>query len=267
MATCVEKYLSRNVTGGESPQGTYIYIIEGVTNETDAYSTLMATAPATITVIAVVQVLARLGGTVEELDNDRWLGTVRYGLPTVTDTGESTYSFDTTGQTQHITQSISTINSYVATGTAPAFGGAIGVTDKDIKGVDIVVPAYAFTETHYIDDSNVDDAYKNALADLTGCVNAAEFRGRAAGEVLFLGATGAKRGRGDWEITFRFAASPNATGIAIGDITGIAKNGWDYLWVLYEEQEDSTAKALVKYPKAVYVEEVYPEGDFDALEI
>jgi hypothetical protein len=98
-------------------------------------------------------------------------------------------------------------------------------------------------------------------------VNDTEFRGRAAGEVLFLGATGAKRGRGDWEITFRFAASPNATGIAIGDITGIAKNGWDYLWVLYEEQEDSTAKALVKYPKAVYVEEVYPEGDFDALEI
>ena len=32
--------------------------------------------------------------------------------------------------------------------------------------------------------------------------------GLAAGECLFLGASGSKRGEDDWEIAFRFAASP-----------------------------------------------------------
>lgn len=35
------------------------------------------------------------------------------------------------------------------------------------------------------------------------------WRAFAAGEVLFLGASGSKRGEEEWEITYRFAASPN----------------------------------------------------------
>ena len=59
-----------------------------------------------------------------------------------------------------------------------------------------------------------------------------------ARECLFLGAAGSKRGADDpsslklrragWEITYRFAASPNRTGITVGEITGIAKKGWEY---------------------------------------
>ena len=89
----------------------------------------------------------------------------------------------------------------------------------------------------------------------------------AAGECLFLGASGSKRGEEDWEITFRFAASPNRTGITVGDITGIAKKGWEYLWVRYADAEDAAAKALVKKPVAVYVEKVYEDGDFSGLGI
>jgi len=47
--------------------------------------------------------------------------------------------------------------------------------------------------------------------------------------VLFLGATGSERGEGpddDWEITFRFAANPNQTGLSVGSISGISKKGW-----------------------------------------
>ena len=62
-------------------------------------------------------------------------------------------------------------------------------------------------------------------------------------------------------------ASPNRTGITVGDITGIAKKGWEYLWVRYEDAEDSTAKTLVKRPVAAYVEKVYESGDFAALGI
>ncbi len=85
--------------------------------------------------------------------------------------------------------------------------------------------------------------------------------------MLFLGASGTKRGGGDWEITFRFAASRNRTNLTIGDITGISKKGWEYLWVRYADAEDANAKALIKKPVAVYVEKVYEEGDFGLLGI
>lgn len=93
------------------------------------------------------------------------------------------------------------------------------------------------------------------------------FKGLAAGECLFLGAAGSKRGDEDWEITFRFAGSPNVTGLSVGPITGISKKGWEYLWVRYADVEDDNAKALVKRPVAAYVEQVYDAGNFGALGI
>ena len=107
-------------------------------------------------------------------------------------------------------------------------------------------------------------------------MNNATFRGLAAGECLFLGASGTLHGTeftdgtsggGDWEITYRFAASPNKTGITIGSISGIAKKGWEYLWVRYADVEDMNAMAMVKRPVAAYVEQVYESADFSSLDI
>jgi len=98
-------------------------------------------------------------------------------------------------------------------------------------------------------------------------VNGAAWRDFAQGEVLFMGAGGSRRGGGDWEINFKFAANPNQTGLVVGDITGIAKKGWEYLWVRYVDAVDNAAKALTKRPAAVYVEQVYEYGNFAALGI
>jgi hypothetical protein len=73
---------------------------------------------------------------------------------------------------------------------------------------------YHFTE------SLVTGGYKLALFNLTGKVNGSGFKGFAKGEVLFLGASGSKRGLDDWEITFRFAASPKVAGLSLGSIDG-----------------------------------------------
>ena len=51
----------------------------------------------------------------------------------------------------------------------------------------------------------------------------------------------------------------------MGDITGINKKGWEYIWVRYADAEDE--KVLVKQPIAVYVEKVYDEGNFAGLGI
>jgi len=87
----------------------------------------------------------------------------------------------------------------------------------------------------------------------------------AEGEVLFLGASGSPRGDDSWEITLRFAASPNATDIPVGGITVPGKKGWEYLWVQYKDAKDTNAKCIVKKPKRVIVDRVYDAGDFSLL--
>jgi len=150
---------------------------------------------------------------------------------------------------------------------AADFAGALGVTHDNVEGVDITVPVYHFAETHYLDDAVVTPAYRGTLFGLTGKVNNASFKGLAAGECLFLGASGSKRGEDDWEISFRFAGSPNRTDIQVGPITVASKKGWEYLWARYADEEDAGSSTLVKRPIAAYVEKVYENGDFSALGI
>jgi hypothetical protein len=102
---------------------------------------------------------------------------------------------------------------------------------------------------------------------MTGTINGFPFRDFAAGEVLFLGAVGSQRGYEDWELQYHFAASPNLFNLSVGDITGIAKAGWDYLWVLYEEIDDAATNKLISTPRAAYVEKVYWRTDFSGLGI
>ena len=189
---------SREFTDGKS--ATLTYTIQGTDNEGTAMSELQSEAPPTF------QNLARQSTSVEPLyvdegDSDRsvWKGTVRYTLiqiqTTPPETGDSHFSFDTGGGSQHVTQSLSTVSKNAPLNeTAPDFSGAIGVTQDNVEGVDVTVPIYNFTETHYVPIENVDNTYKGNLFRLTGKVNSGDFKGLNAGECLFLGASGSKRG-------------------------------------------------------------------------
>jgi hypothetical protein len=231
--TVEERYDSPSITEGADPAAELSFLIHGTADEALALQELQMQAPEATRVCLGV-----------------------------------TFAFDTGGGTQHITQSRSTINGYAPSGeTAPDFQGAIGVTDNGVEGVDVTVPVYHFSETHYLDDAVVTPAYKGTLFALTGQVNSGSFKGLAAGECLFLGAAGSKRGLGDWEITFRFAGSPNVTGLAVGPISGISKKGWEYLWVRYESDVDDTANRLIQKPSSVHIEQVYRSGNLMLLGI
>jgi len=262
-----EKFDSRRLTKGQNPSAELAYIVLGTDDDIAARDALEDGAPDTY------DALPRQSVQVEPLGPEMWDGLVRYGREsagTPPATGESSYQFDTGGGTQHITQSLDTVSRYPASGmTAPDFKGAIGVSADGVEGVDITVPVFHFSETHYKPDNEITPAYKGVLFNLTGKVNGDTFRGFEPGEVIFLGASGSKRAQvgeeEDWEISFRFAGSPNVTGLAIGPITGISKKGWEYLWVRYADQEDAAAKAIVKRPIAAYIERVYESGSFAAL--
>ena len=138
----------------------------------------------------------------------------------------------------------------------------------NVNGVDVTMPVLNFTETHVMKGSRVSTSYKKNVASLTGTVNRSGYRGFSAGEVLFLGASGTKRGKKNdspWEITFRFAVSPNQSSLQVGKLKVSQKKGWDYLWVRYADKVAENKKNVIKEPVAAYVEQVYPEGDFGNL--
>lgn len=263
--TVEEKFASRASTTGSSASIDLVYTARGSNDDLEIKTAINTISPVSY------DGLPRQSVTIEPVGDLLWEGTVRYSLSSKTSptpTGESTFSFDTGGGSRHITQSLVTVSGYAPPGqTPPDFKGAIGVTEDSVDGVDITVPIYNFTETHYLPDTQVTDLYKGVLFSLTGKVNNALFRGFAAGECLFLGASGSKRSDSDWEISFRFASSPNATDLTVGEITGIAKKGWEYLWVRYADAVDDLAKTLIKKPAAAYVEQVYSYGDFVLLGI
>ena len=255
-----------NVTEIEIP-----YLVFGVSDESAA---LAAARPKVKTVSGMslesIEVVERINGdtwkvkAVYEEDEDG-------GDDDDDDDDEDTtvFAFDTGGGTKHINQSLKTDGKYP--NDAPDFAGAIEVDNEgNVNGVDVTMPVLNFTETHTLSGSRVSTSYKKTLASLTGTVNRSGFRGFSAGEVLFLGASGTKRSKkasAPWEITYRFAVSPNRAGFKVGDIQVTRKYGWDYLWVRYADKVAEGGKNVVKKPVGVYVEMVYPEGDFGNLGI
>jgi hypothetical protein len=208
--------------------------------------------------------------SVSFLGDNAWQVTINYSKDGAED-GEAPLkrarSFDTTGGTQHMTQA-NAESRYGA--NAPDQKKAIGVDSNGVNGVDVVVPQLQWQESYDVPNAYVTSGWIRGVAGVTGTTNNAAFRGFEAGEVLFVGCSGSQewddqKGRGPWSLSFRFVASKNVTGETIGDITGVAKKGHEYLWVRYEDAVDSNV--LLKKPKAVYVNKVYKESDFSALGI
>lgn len=227
------------------------------------------------------------GGQGEPGDTGCWDVTAEYGTtpprkPEVTGPNGETYdgsgtpddnglvpsfTFDTTGGTAHIEWSRATRGIYVPAGKpTPDFRGLIGLDGRGVQGVDIVSPQFNFTETRHFAAEAMTPAYVRNLFHLTSKVNQQTFRGFPAGEVLFMGASGSRRGLANWELVFRFACSPNADNLTVANgITVTEKRGHDYMWMFmrHEEVEDF----LIPVAQAAVVEKVYQEGNFGLLNI
>lgn len=207
----------------------------------------------------------------ERINARTWKVVAHYKCPEYQkyESPDGRFSFDTGGGTQHVTQSLATVGRYGPKAT-DKLKGAIGFDGKNVQGVDITVPVFNFTETHWFRDNQITQAYKLKLFGKTGRYNTDVFRGFAPGEVLFLGAAGDRQGDDPddkWELTFKFAAMPNRTNFHIGDIAVASKLGWEYLWVQYDDEADDDKKQLIKTPAAVYVERVYEGTTFSDLGI
>lgn len=245
------------------------YIIDGVSDYDDARTTMFAAASPVLGVWSPVDYrLEPLDGSDELYD-----GVIVYGPRTnnsPSGQNDPTYQFDLGVERTRVMTSLETVGSY---GTRPpSFNRAINVQpDGTVEGTEINFPVFSWSETHYLPYSRVNRAYFATLFNTIATMNAAAFRDFQRGEVLFLGVNGQKRySAPDWEMQFKFVASPNATNLAVGpDITVTSKLGHDYLWARYESdvQTVSSVPVYARIPKHVFVERVYQFGDFDGLKL
>ena len=276
MSTAVELNRTPEIEGnGKQSTVVRTYRVYGTMNATEASSLALIETPGAQMVDGFL--LTKITYATRLADYGVWEVEIKYEAPDKDQEkepplqeGDSTYEFDTTGGTTHITQSLETVDSkfYSNAYNKEIFHGAIGVNQDrtEVAGCDIVIPVYAFGETHALPDNMVTGAYKAKLFFLTGKTNNATFRDFEPSEVLFLGARGTKR-RSDntWEVHFGFAASENIEDVTIGGITGINKKGWEYLWFHYNKRENDGE--LILQATSAHIEKVYREGSFSQLGI
>lgn len=267
-ATVVELFEGRSRDIAGKLRATIPYAIFGAADEAAAATAALANIPTTFSSLPRQSI-----SSLEQINETTWQVIAMFAQPdssggSDTATLENTYTFEIGGGTQNVKQGLAATVKYAASGTAAAMEG-INFDGENVNGVDIITTQYRWSETYWFAPAAVTTTYKTNISSVVGTVNDDTFRGFAAGEVLFLGASGTKQGNGYWQITFKFARERNVTGLTIGAITGIAKTGWQYLWVRYEDDVDGTGanKSLVKKAKAVYVETVYMSWDFDYLAI
>lgn len=261
MSITVEaKWEGETIRTGQQPAARIEYIISGTDDKNLALAALQAEVSGLIYVGALVVPLQEVEIT-SRIAASIFIGAAQYGYGQALEEGDETLSFSTTGGRKRVTHSLSTTR-YGS--EAIDFKGTIGVTENGIEGVEVPAPALQIVKTRRFSPSYVTSDYLKFLASISGSVNDSAFMGFEAGELLFEGATGSqKRPDEPWDITFNFNASQNATGLSVDTITGIAKLGWDYLWVHYRTKE--TALGLSQQPRGVYVEKVSPDGDFSSI--
>lgn len=290
MPTVHEKHDVQPITLGEHGSGEWSpeYIVRDADSEWEAWQALASFVAAVPTLTIGQETLSR--GPIqitERLGIRLWAGRVTWRsrqsrnelLDQAYDqSGQEgfTWQLSTTGGTRHVTQSQGTTRYFLGEGAVTESdsgdrNGAIGEIDDSGKpeGVELPAPVLEWSETHRFPAAFFTFAYIRTLYRLTGTINHAEWRAFEEQEVLFKGITGAQRSIEWVELTFSFAASPNVTDLVIDDITGIAKKGWQYLWTLYEqvEQSEPPAPRIVAKPIAVYVEDVHRLADFSELAI
>lgn len=245
-----------SVISAESIERSYLIT---ASSDADAYTQLVAHASCPYTLAGASVLLYRRYPVVKHIGGGYYESTVQWGLADQF----ADVSFSTSGGQQLVTQSL---NTQIFGPDAPNHLGQIGVTKNGVEGVQITVPVFQWSESHLLENAVVTESYIDSLYTMTGTTNDATWRGKPQGEVLFMGATGQRRSADDWSLTFTFSRSQNVTSLTVGDITGINKKGWEYMWVKYVDDTDIN-DYLIRKPIGVYVERVYEESDFSDLGI
>lgn len=268
MASVNELFSTR---AGNNAEHTRRYVASGYSTESAAISAVHASGDCPSTIGDLDRVNDET--TVDEISYDSgsgtssWIATVRWKL--YEPSSGLNYSFQIGGTTIERFQAISQ-TAYHAAGNVAMNNVGINFDGSEVRGVTLPEKSgFEFVIPARKPIADVDNAYVTAVADLYLTVNDATFATFPAGEVLFLGMNGSRVGDSDWQLYYRFARSPNLTAFTSGGISVSSKDGWEYLWAYYKPTEKTinSKSYIVQEPVAVFVAQVFEDGDFSGLEL
>jgi hypothetical protein len=271
MSIQIRKEQERTITrdkDGIPTAKTVQYLIHGAASEEEAFALLQSTTPGYLDNLKINEYETnevKGSGAFTYDVNYTKMSDAEYGDLTGTGTSEK-YSFDTSGGTATMKQALDVSEKHSSLATTPDMEKGINWDGEQFNGVDIVVSNIVEGRSHTVRKNRFTTDYKRKLAELTGTVNNASFKGWNAGEVLFLGASASDTDDDYVEINFKFAISPNETNLSYADFTINNKKGWEYVWAYYDQKNEENKPVLPK-AIAVYVCKTYKEEDFSQLGI
>ncbi len=148
---------------------------------------------------------------------------------------------------------------------------SFGATEDDrggVNGIDIPRPMLAFSIKKYYTSGTFNLGLLQTLNGYVGRPNSSGWRGFLPHTVRISGISGSNDNPDRDEITWSFEALPSQNDITVqsplGDISGISKRGWDYLWLVTETHNDPGGWAA-QAPAAVVVDQLVPEVNLNAV--
>lgn len=268
----------RQASANESPWIQREYLAFGYTSESSCMVAVLAHLQATIGNPPDINANKLKNIFIKEMrPDDSWRVQVTWGVyqRPYYRTGESSFAFEFMAVPGKVILPVAANRVYkhasdpVAVPTIYLIGDQ-GLPDEEPTGAEIVEPYYTETETHYLANSKITQAYKDTCGDLVGKTNQSFWKGKQEGEALLTGVFGSVRGTDDWEVTYRWSVKRNKyneTFPGVGIVVG-KREGWDYIWPRYDlRKDDANEEVLRRYIRHLVVSQVYEKGDFYQLGI
>lgn len=239
---------------GKRDSSTLIYMVHNAGDRAEARTAVLLVAPG----INPTDGLSFQDLAIEHVGRGAWIARCNYGVTQPLDTGEWTFSWDTTGATVHLSVPRSA-RVYAAAGyTAPTdLKKAIHVDrDRRVQGTDVPSPSLKLTISYRLPLTRVSLAYVRILSHMVGKCNDRNYAGFEAYELLFLGSTGRVGTKTDPTLDFHFLAGENLVDQTFGDIFHVDKRAHEVIWPWFGDAKDASANELITKPRALYVDEV-----------
>lgn len=262
--------VSASMTADNQGEISRRYSVTGVSTEVAAVTAvrnfLLLTLGPTFAIGSLV--LDKIQATEEDgqyIATANWRTFARRSQPAM---GESQFNFEMSLDPVRVKIPVGGITVFKASSAetwAPQLINDLG-NGEDPEGIDVYEPVYEESETHWGPTAALTPAYRNLLKSCVGKVNASAFKGWQPGEVLLRGITGTRRGANDSELTFRWSVRENQSALTVGTVTGINKQGWQYLWPRYSTVRQSEAPAIQAITH-VCVATVFRTAEFSSLGI
>ncbi len=145
--------------------------------------------------------------------------------------------------------------------------------------MEIVVPQFLFTlsKTMGPPQAPLDEVFLGYILAAQGKVNLDTVDATVGGiplhfepgELFCFGMVGTQKGTHalDWQgrISIRFGQSPNLTDVHLEGLPIFDKNGWEYVWITYEENVDPTPKQVVPKALQVNVDKLYYDENMQPI--